>query len=113
MYRTPRMTDGRSIPTPDALNNKIIDYYGVNSNWEYRKLLQNQGLNIMKQNYDFALNQNSHFVNPAQQEGPYKSPYVFKSVHDFPDNMGNLQSQHLTSQSDQAKRIAPIVRPRK
>ncbi len=113
MYKTPRMADGRSIPSPDALNDQVLNNYKVNSNWEYRKLLQNQGLNIMKQNFDFSLNQNSHFVNPAQHEGPYKSPYIFHSVHQLPSNMNNLQQQYLTSQSEQAKKIAPAIRPTK
>ena len=111
MYRTPRVRNPARAGNndPDVLNNELLNYYNINSNWDYRKLLQSQGTNIMNQNLDFAVNQNSHFVNDPNQSTSFQSPYIFKSVHEIPPNISNLHQAYLTQQSNQATMIAPSI----
>ena len=111
MYRTPRVRNPARAGNndPDVLNNQLLNYYNINSNWNYRQLLQSQGTNIMNQNLDFALNQNSHFVKGPNESSDFRSPYIFKSVHDIPPNVSNLQQAYLTQQSNQATMIAPSI----
>ena len=112
MYRSPRMSDGRSIARPTnntELNDHVLHHYNVQSNWDYRKLLQNNGLDIMKHNFKQSLNQNSNYVNPANSNSPYKSPYIFNSVHEVPSNANDLKLSYLSNQSTQARLISPSI----
>jgi len=57
----PLMSSGREIKTnlqPEAVtNNEIIKRENIASNWEYRKYLQANAVQIMKQNFIISNNQ--------------------------------------------------------
>lgn len=57
----PLMADGRELKThlqPEAvINNGILKRENINSNWEYRKYLQNNAVKIMKEDFIISNNQ--------------------------------------------------------
>ena len=111
MYKTPRMNDGRSVNGPDnnKLNENILNHYRVQSNWDYRQLLQKQGLEFMNHNFQETLKQNGNYVNTSNKQSAYKSPYIFHSFHEIPITTSDLQLSYLTNQSNQARLISPSI----
>ena len=109
MFKSPRMNDGRSISNQDNLNEQIHDYYNINSNWDYRKLLQSQGLNIIHSNSKIAQQEANLSINPTNSSNTYSSPYIFKSVHDQPNTSSDLGNSYLKQQSYQARLVSPSI----
>jgi hypothetical protein len=57
----PLMSDGRELKSfwqPEAAtNNILLKREGIKSNWEYRKYLQANAVNLMKQDFTISYNQ--------------------------------------------------------
>jgi hypothetical protein len=109
MFKSPRMNDGRSIMPQDNLNQQIREYYNINSNWDYRKLLQKQGLEIINSNFKISQQEGNLYFNPSNTSDTYKSPYIFSSVHQIPKSSSDLQKSYLSNQSYQARLVAPSI----
>jgi hypothetical protein len=76
----PKMADGRTVVAsyqPEAvLNENLIKQAGIQSNWEYRRYLQQNGDHVMRDNFQEAANDAGYFQRflPSEQ-GDYKTMF--------------------------------------
>ena len=114
----PIMTDGRNFSSwqPEAVvNERIQKKENINNNWEYRKFLTENGIEIMKidnQEACYYLGLNTHYhstQNPAE-----KVPFMYSSSMDtrspgygYPTS--NLKNVYLTREQLQAKQFSPSI----
>jgi hypothetical protein len=112
------MNDGRNYATwqPDAIiNQRIQRQEGITNNWNYRKYLQQNGLQIMNYNnveacYELGL-------DPHVQTGKTPSsnvPHMFKSSFDtstpgFGYCNSDLKNPYLSSEQLNARLVAPSI----
>jgi len=112
----PLMSDGRTIVSsyqPEAvLNNKIIKDNQIESNWQYRKFLTENGLSIMKQNFKEASN-DVGYVKRFNDFNYNTMPYLYKSYDDnikpFGYQTSDLKDLYLSREELDSHRIAPTV----
>ena len=116
----PIMADGRNYATwqPDAvINQRIQVQEGIQSNWQYRQYLQQNGLQIMNYNaqeacYDLGL-------DPHVQTGKTPSdnvPYTFRSTFDtstpgFGYCNSDLKNPYLSREQLNSRMVAPSINP--
>ena len=116
----PIMADGRNYATwqPDAVvNERIQRNEGIQSNWAYRKFLQNNGLQIMHFNNQeacYTLGLDPHYNTNAVPSS--NVPYTFKGTFDtstpgFGYCNSDLKNPYLTSQQLNARLVAPSINP--
>ena len=112
----PIMTDGRNFSSwqPEAvINNKIQLRESISSNWEYRKYMQSNGLNIMKYNY---LSSSSELgVTPNSVTNTTSSlnvPFLYKNRFDnstpsYGYSNSDLKNPYLSRQQLNSRMISP------
>ena len=117
----PIISDGRLFTTyqPEAvINERIQNSAKINSNWNYRKYLQQNGLQIMNYNNQQACNilgLEQHVINSNTPSS--NVPHKFKSVFDT-SNPGfgycnsDLKSPYLSREQLNARLIAPSINPK-
>ena len=116
----PIMADGRNYATwqPDSVVNERIQIKeGIQSNWAYRKFLQNNGLQIMNYNNQeacYTLGLDPHYNTNATPSS--NVPYTFKGTFDtstpgFGYCNSDLKNPYLTSQQLNARLVAPSINP--
>jgi hypothetical protein len=114
----PIMMDGRNYASwqPEAVINKRIQTQeGINNNWNYRKFMQNNGLEIMKFNNMqscYTLGLESRFETSSEPAS--NVPYKFRNVFDtgtpgFGYNTSDLKNPYLTREQLNARLIAPSI----
>ena len=117
----PIMADGRNYATwqPDAvINRRIQKQENIHTNWEYRRFLQKNGLQIMKYNnmeacYDLGLD-----PHVKSDRTPSENvPYVFKNTFDtsrpgFGYCNSDLKNPYLTSEQLNARLVSSNVNPK-
>jgi len=114
----PLMQDGRNFSSwqPEAVvNDNIRKQAKIKSNWEYRKFLTNNAIDIMKYNNQESCN-DLGLVNHIQTNNTPSTnvPYMYKSVMDT-RNPGygycnsNLKSPYLSREQLQSRMIAPSI----
>lgn len=114
----PIMADGRNYATwqPDAVVNQRIQVKeGIQSNWQYRQFLQNNGLQVMNYNTQevcYTLGLDPHYNTDATPSS--NVPYTFKGTFDtsrpgFGYCNSDLKNPYLTSQQLNARLVAPSI----
>lgn len=106
----PLMMDGRAVVASyqpeSAINNNIILENNIQSNWEYRKYLTNNAVDVMDRNFRDACNDAGYYTNsydingtpyqltctPSIIRDPMSTPYVFKS-----DNLTQIPFGYASS----------------
>lgn len=114
----PIMADGRNYASwqPEAVINKRIQKQeGITNNWQYRKFLQNNGLQIMNYNnleacYNLGLD--THVNSDSQPSS--NVPFKFRNVFDtgapgFGYNNSDLKNPYLSREKLNARLIAPSI----
>ena len=118
----PIMSDGRNYASwqPDAaVNQRIRKKEGIQSNWQYRQYLQNNGRSIMEYNHQEAC---SAVGLPVHFESTYGStpasnvPHMFTNVFDtsppgFGYHNSDLKNPYLSREQLNARLIAPSIVP--
>lgn len=115
-----KMSDGRlwSQWQPDAVvNERIQRQEGIQSNWQYRQFLQNNGLQVMNYNTQeacYTLGLDPHYDKNATPSS--NVPYTFKGTFDtstpgFGYCNSDLKNPYLTSQQLNARLVAPSINP--
>jgi hypothetical protein len=113
-----KMNDGRiwSQWSPDAVvNQRIQRKEGIQSNWQYRQFLQNNGLQVMNYNTQeacYTLGLDPHYNTDATPSS--NVPYTFKGTFDtsrpgFGYCNSDLKNPYLTSQQLNARLVAPSI----
>ena len=120
----PLMQDGRSIisswNTESEINKVLKENNGIQNNWEYRKFLTRNGLNIMDLNRKETANDtgnmykrfpNSVSYEPRQPQS--HSPYLYKSGTDKSTPSGfttsDLKEKYLTREQLNARITIPSI----
>ena len=112
------MSDGRGINAswqPEAvLNNQLLEQSGIKSNWQYRKYLTKNGLDIMRSNDIEASTDVGYTKRFGDIEGStYKAPYMYKSYVDGSKPPGyedsDLKTLYLSREQLNARMVAPVV----
>ena len=118
----PIMADGRNYASwqPDAvINERIQAKEGIQSNWQYRQYLQNNGLQIMNFNtteacYDLGLDPHVTTGKTPSSNVPYKFNGIFDtSKPGFGYCNSDLKNPYLTSEQLNSRLIAPSINPAK
>lgn len=114
----PIMADGRNYASwqPEAVINKRIQKQeGITNNWQYRKFLQNNGLQIMNYNnleacYNLGLDTHTNTGNVPSSNVPFKFQNVFDSSSPgFGYNNSDLKNPYLSREQLNARMIAPSI----
>ena len=114
----PIMNDGRIYSSwqPEAIiNDKIQKHEKITTNWEYRKYIQQNGLQIMKHNSFSACNDigiNSHEILNTTSSN--NAPHLYNSPFDdrtpsYGYATSDLKNPYLSRQQLNAKLIAPSI----
>jgi hypothetical protein len=116
------MSDGRAIVAsyqPESvINNDIIMRNNIQSNWEYRKYLTDNGLQLMQQNYQEACNDAGCYAKSyeIQSSGnvikdPMTTPFVYKDTNLTAQPFGyassDLKTNYLSSQQLTMQKSVP------
>jgi hypothetical protein len=120
----PLMSDGRSITASwqhDAVtNHKIIQENNIKSNWNYRRYLTQNAVNVMEQNFRESSNDvgyNSRFVTAPNIQSNFVSntitPALYSSIEHKQPVLGHttsdLKTDYLTREELQARKISPVI----
>jgi len=115
----PIMADGRNYASwqPSAvINDNIRKAENIESNWDYRRFMTNNGLQIMKLN-----NQEACFclgINPHVQSGRTPSqmvPHMYANTYDtnqpgYGYTTSDLKNPYLSREQLQSKMLSPSIR---
>ena len=114
------MNDGRNWSSfqPEAvINNRIQKKEGIQSNWGYRKYLQNNGLQIMNYNnqeacYALGLDPHVNSDKTPSDNVPKKFSGVFDtSKPGFGYCNSDLKNPYLSREQLNSRLIAPSINP--
>jgi hypothetical protein len=120
----PMMSDGRSITATwqhDAItNHKLIEENNITSNWNYRKFLTQNAVNVMEQSFRESSNDvgyNSRFTTVPNIQSNFVSnmttPAFYSSVENKQNVLGHttsdLKTSYLTREELQARKISPVI----
>jgi hypothetical protein len=120
----PLMSDGRSITATwqhDAVtNHKLVQDNNIKSNWNYRKYLIDNAVNVMEQSFRESSNDagyNSRFTTAPNIQSNFVSnmgsPTLYSSVEHNPTTLGHttsdLKTSYLTRENLQARKISPVI----
>lgn len=111
----PLMEDGRTITAthqPEAvLNNYLLKETGIHSNWEYRRYLTNNALDIIKQNRISSMNDVGYIKRYEDMTTNFTTPQTYQSYVDNKPSRGSqnsdLKSLYITREQLNARMVAP------
>jgi len=116
----PIMNDGRNYSSwqPEAaVNERIQQKEGIQSNWNYRQYLQNNASQIMNYNtnescYELGLDPHVKTDRTPSDNVPYKFKGVFDtSKPGYGYNNSDLKNPYLTREQLNARLISPSINP--
>lgn len=114
----PIMDDGRALVAswqPEAItNNNLIRLAGITSNWQYRKYLTDNAVEIIRQNQAETMNDIGYVARyakaPEEQSIP---PYTYKSYLDnktvFGYEHSNLKQLYFSREELDSRKVAPAI----
>jgi len=109
----PRMSDGRALIAsyqPEAVtNNQLLVQTGIHTNWQYRKYLTDNALDIIEYNRVESFN-DVGYVARYQKSEIKDPPYRYKNYLDKTNrlaNPSNLKDIYLTREELNAQRMTP------
>jgi hypothetical protein len=98
-----------------VVNNKLLNDSNITSNWEYRRYLQNNALNIMKYNTNQSIytsgNNPYALLNRVEAE---QTPFLYTSSYDnrnakVHNPNTDLRQQYLEQQQFKSRMISPNI----
>lgn len=116
-YKTfpPLMKDGRSIIStwqPESyINNGLIKMNNIQSNWQYRRFIQSNANDIIKNNQIEACNDTGYYmrdVNPPTYSG---SPKLYNSLYEVSstEKDSDLKELYLSRERLESRKMAPEI----
>jgi hypothetical protein len=114
----PIMKDGRNFSSwqPEAVINTNIQHReNISSNWEYRKYMQRNGLNIMKYNYLSSSNELGITPNTTKNTtSSINAPFLYKNKFDDSEpsygySNSDLKTPYLSRQQLNSRIISPSI----
>jgi len=113
----PLMNDGRSVISswnPEStLNNKIRKENGIETNWEYRKFLTKNAVDIMEKNFNETAN-DTGFTYSLQTTASTNTPFLYGSIIENTTPVGfensDLKELYLTREQLYSRKCAPTVK---
>ena len=114
----PIMADGRNYTNwqPGAkISEDIRADAGINSNWQYRKYLQDNADTIVRYNQLAACGQScaSNAQYGIEPESKNNSPYLYKSCTESSRPFGyensDLKSMYVSSHQLQSRMVTPVI----
>jgi hypothetical protein len=112
----PLMNDGRSVisswNTESSLNNKIRKENGIETNWDYRRFLTKNAVEIMEKNYNETANDTgSTFI--TQTHSSLNTPYLYDSINEKTSPIGfensDLKEMYLSREQLYSRKCAPTL----
>ena len=105
----PMMSDGRNFSNllpSEVIDNTIKTNAGIQSNWDYRRYLQNNANHIIKQNSDAAISAVGLVENPSNNIpfhffGPTQPQYI------HPES--DLKAQYMSREQLNSRLVAPNI----
>jgi hypothetical protein len=118
--KPPLMMDGRNYSSwqPEAsINKKIQKKENIQTNWEYRQFLQNNGRSIMKYNseeYSYYLGIDSKLTINEKEKNNGNKPFMFTHTHNekmpaFGYSHSDLKTPYITREQLNARLISPSI----
>ena len=112
----PMMADGRAVVSSwqpeSAINDHLIKKNGIQSNWEYRRYLTDNGYKITERNFKETCNDTGYHIPPAASTSA-NSPHSYASVYDNTKPFGyqesDLKHQYLTREQLDSRKVAPVL----
>jgi len=123
----PLMSDGRAVTaswqSDSVINADLIQKHGIRSNWEYRKYLTDNALDIMKYNFTASTNDSGYYKRPidipniqsniVHLNSNSRVPYLHSSLKDNTKPYGytpsDLKDMYLSREQLDAKKISPSI----
>lgn len=115
----PLMSDGRALvgswQPESAENERILKENGIKSNWQYRKYLTRNAVDIMNTNYSESANDVGYIKREFDTNTDVKNttPYLYKSVLDNTKPLGyqtsDLKEMYLSREKLESRKVAPAV----
>jgi len=114
----PLMSDGRVVLAahqPDAVvNQQLIVDHGIQSNWEYRRFLQENAQMVMETNMREASNDCGYYNRWIDYKMQLKEPIMYNSLLDnrqpeFYEN-SDLKQIYLSREQLDAMKMAPTLK---
>ena len=111
----PLMQDGRSVISswqPESvINDRIIQYNNIKSNWQYRRFLTDHSKELIEKNLKEAENDTGFTVITSDYIAG--TPYIYKSLEDdrpvFGVDVSDLKEVYLTREQLESRKIAPAI----
>lgn len=114
----PLMSDGRVVTAayqPEAvLNSYLLEETGLQNNWEYRRYLQKNALDIMKFNMKESCNDVGYMYRFQDLTTNYSTPTTVPSFLDDSSELkgyqnSDLKQLYLSREQLEAKMVAPQI----
>jgi hypothetical protein len=121
----PLMSDGRSVTAtwqPEStINADLIQSNDIQSNWQYRRYLTKNALEVMQYNFRESSNDIGYYKRPLEVlniqsnlvSDMKNKPYTFNSVLDNTKPLGymssDLKDSYLTREQLNSRKISPVI----
>jgi len=120
----PLMSDGRAITAsyqPEAVRNEeIIQNNNIQSNWQYRRYLTDNAVDVMRDNFRQSCNDNGYYKRYADisransvQDEMTNTPHRFESLLDNSTPLGHsssdLKSLYLSREQLNSQKVSPVM----
>ena len=117
----PKMNDGRAVLAswqPGAVvNEAMMKESGIQSNWQYRRFLVENGDEIRRKNFMYACNDTGYFIRNEDigMEVPnsYSGPALYNSIDEPVKHAGamasDLKQSYLSREQLEARRVIPTM----
>jgi hypothetical protein len=112
----PLMADGRSVisswNTESVLNDKLCKENNIQTNWEYRKYLTKNAVEIMHQNFMETANDTGNMFMSKEPDTP-NIPFSYNSLNEQTKPVGyetsDLKEIYLTKEQLYSRKVAPTI----
>jgi len=122
----PKTNDGRNVVAsnqPEAdLNNNLIRQANIKSNWEYRRYLTENAVDVMKQNFRDSCNDVGYFQRftpesvvslNTSNNNITTPPHLYSSYLDeskpIGDSISDLKNTYLTREQLNSRKVSPSI----
>jgi len=114
----PLMNDGRSILStwkPESyMNDELTKRNNIHSNWQYRRYIQQNANDIIKQNQTEALNDTGYyhcFPIPETRYTNPNGPKLYESLHEISptEKDSDLKELYLSRERLESRKVAPEI----
>jgi hypothetical protein len=113
----PLMKDGRSVisswDTETSLNRFIKEKNDIRTNWEYRRFLTKNAVNIMETNFNETANDTGSAIKQDEQRSS-NAPFLYGSIHEKAQPTGfessDLKEIYLSREQLYSRKCVPTIR---